>query len=169
MTKDKRGLGLRKEKSKTLALLTSTAWRFLNSPTAPWANILTQIFVNNNRKSKHSYTWNSTLKGWHICNKGSLWAIHSNSSLSIWSARWIPNTPLLRRCIEGPLNIKNHEIKISDPIVNNTWSFDKLSFTLPPTSLITSPTFLYPLIAIMITFSGNPILMDPSPRLHATL
>lgn len=130
--KDKGGLGLRKAKSKNLALPTSMAGRLFNNPQVPWANILTQKFLNNNTKTKHSLAWKGILKGWLICNKGILLSIQRKSTLSIWNSRWISNSPHLRSCIEGPLDINEHTKKISDLINNNSWSFEKLSFVQPP-------------------------------------
>lgn len=69
LDKNKGGLGLRKAKSKNLALLTSLAWRLLNFPQAPWIKVLMQSYIFSSMK-RQSFCWKSILKGWDYCNKG---------------------------------------------------------------------------------------------------
>lgn len=127
LEKNKGGFGVKKAKSKNLALLTSLAWRLINYPLTPWATVLRQTYLSSPTK-RQSFYWKNFLKGWHFCLKGCLWQISRNSSLGIWDTKWIP---CLRNIIEGPLTQDDCSITIKDLITHNTWSLDKRSLALP--------------------------------------
>ncbi|OIT27665.1 putative ribonuclease h protein, partial [Nicotiana attenuata] len=90
-TKLNGGLGIKKAKSKNLALLTSLAWRILTNTNSLWAKTLISIYGTSRRINGSSITWKSLLKGWTICHKGIRWPVDKHSHMNIWDSNWIPN------------------------------------------------------------------------------
>lgn len=97
------GLGIRKARLKNKTLLATLAWRLLNYPQSPWANLLIAKYINNSLMS-NSFIWKSLKICWDICSKGTVWTIGHNSSLDIWNTKWIPNCQPLCQLLIGPLN-----------------------------------------------------------------
>lgn len=78
------GLGIKKARSKNLALLTSLAWRLINTKSL-WTQIIASKYANTKNKNQPSFIWKSILRGWYYCNIGTRWDINKTALLAFES------------------------------------------------------------------------------------
>ena len=130
--KNRGGLGVHSAKGRNLTLAAKLCWRMETSENAGWAEVLKKKYRlrTQNRKGSKSCVWSAIKKGQPIFDKGSKWIIGNNSLLSFWHDRWL-NEGMICSLVEGPLSRGEEEVKVTDVMINGTWSTNNISFVLP--------------------------------------
>lgn len=128
------GLGLQKCHTKNQVLHAGLSWRMYKIPQALCTRVLyykhCQRKISLSWKHPVSRTWQCIKKGWEICNKGTRWIVNKGNCVNFFEDRWILHEPI-RSLIHGPLNVQDHNWKISFLRSNGRLNLNDLSLNLP--------------------------------------
>uniref|UniRef100_A0A2N9EFE1 Reverse transcriptase domain-containing protein n=1 Tax=Fagus sylvatica TaxID=28930 RepID=A0A2N9EFE1_FAGSY len=131
--KEDGGLGIKRSKSRNLALLASRAWKLQFSTGEAWAKLFKSKYPD--ARSPHcrkSIVHKGLCMATKICDRGKGWLIQNGLSIKVWQDNWFgPET--LREKISEPLSSQDATLRVCDLWdSSNNWELGKISFQLPP-------------------------------------
>ena len=113
------------------------AWRlYINSDTI-WAHVLKakyfphSLMFNGTRRAYGLHIWTAFRHGIKLLREGMSWIVGDDHDIRIWQDSWLPRGTL-RSYIEGPLLCLAKDSRVSSLRTNHSWTFESLTFPLPP-------------------------------------
>ena len=83
------------------------------------------------RRAHEPHIWATLRHGIKLLREGMSWIVGDGQDIRIWQDPWLPRGTL-RSYIEGPLQCLAEESKVSSLRANHSWTFESLTFPLPP-------------------------------------
>ena len=137
MPKEVGGLGLTTIRHRNQAILMHQAWRLYTNPDTIWARVLKAKYFphspmfDDTRRVHESHIWAAFRHGIKLLPEGMSWIVGDSQDIRIWKDPWLPHGTL-RSYIEGPLQCLVEDSRVSSLRANHSWTFDSLTFPLPP-------------------------------------
>ena len=131
--KEDGSLGIKRSKSRNLALLASRTWKLQFSSDEVWAKLFMSKYPDTrNLHYRKSIVHKGLCMATGVCDKGKGWLIHNGLSIRVWHDNWL-GSGMLRDKILGPLSSQDMTLHVCDLWdSSNNWDFGKISFQLPP-------------------------------------
>ena len=86
---------------------------------------------NGTRGVRGSHIWTAFRHGIKLLSEGLSWIVGDGQDIRIWQDSWLP-CGTLRSYIESLLQCMAEDSRVSSLRSNHSWTFDSLTFPLPP-------------------------------------